>query len=141
MKKHNKWFEETFLASLEAKMTNPKYPNQVILSEAQAMICEKYMENKSLCGIDYNGYFTSWTYDIGQKHYSMTQRGKYSFLNLRDDSKLTFYIVNIKTNERIVSFKSKEEREAWLDANVDDDTGDIKGMEHITHWTCGQSYN
>lgn len=140
MKNNKKWFEETFLPSLEAKMNNPKYPNQVILTEAQAMICEKYMEKKSLCGVDYNGYFTSWSYQIGEKHYSMNQRGRYVFLNLKDESKHIYYLVNIKTNERFLTFKSKEEREAWMEENVDDETGDIKGMEHITHWICGDAY-
>lgn len=75
-----KWFEETFLQSLEARMTNPKYPNQCILSEKQADICYRYMNSRN-CSGDY-GCFTNYEYTVGNKFYQMTKRGKYHFLSM-----------------------------------------------------------
>lgn len=74
------WFKTVFLPSLEARMTNPKYPNQIILSPKQADICYKYM-NSVQCHGDY-GYFTIYEIKIDGKLYQMTTRGKYTFLTV-----------------------------------------------------------
>lgn len=72
------WFTETFLPSLESRMTNPKYPNSCILSEKQADVCYRYMEANQHHG-DY-GYFTNYSLQVGNKVYQMTFAGKYTFL-------------------------------------------------------------
>lgn len=74
------WFIETFLPSLERRMTNPKYPNQCILSDKQAEICYKYMGSRS-CRGDY-GTFTNYEITVKNKYYQMTKRGKYHFLTV-----------------------------------------------------------
>ena len=80
-KKRNEWFEDTFLKSFEPKFTNPKYPNQCILTEAQNDICVRYMESHHSHNSDYNRFWAYYTYDVGGTHYLLTQRGRYYFLN------------------------------------------------------------
>lgn len=138
MKKRNTWFEETFLPSLEARMNNPKYPNQCILSERQQIVCEKYMDEKFCSGINGRDFYI-YTYDLGTKHYTMHFAGKYAFLSMRDDSKLFWFIRNIRTEEYIATFKSEKEMQDWIDENVDDYTWRIKGAESV-HWTSGTAY-
>lgn len=73
-----KWFTEVFLPSLESRMNNPKYPNSCILSDKQADICYKYMEEIS-CRGDY-GYFNIYQIKVNGHKWTMTQRGRYTFL-------------------------------------------------------------
>lgn len=80
MAKPNAWFLETFLPSLEARMTNPKYPNRCILSQKQAEICYKYMECSQHRG-DY-GTFATYELKTEDKWYQMTFAGKYTFLSV-----------------------------------------------------------
>ena len=128
--KRNTWFEETFLPSQEARMTNPKYYNQVILSERQEIVCLKYMKET---------YDNSWTYDIGTKHYWMHRAGKYTFLNLIDDSKAFWYIKSHDSEEYIQTFASEKEMENWIEEHTNDETGQIIGAEDIS-WYRGMGY-
>lgn len=78
-KKSNRWFEETFLPSFEEKMHNPKYPNQTILSERQADICRKYMDEKENKG-DY-GWHTTFSKKVGGTVWYIHTAGRYTFLS------------------------------------------------------------
>lgn len=128
----NKWFEETFLPSLEQRMNNPKYPNQMILSERQAMVCEKYMKPTNPDCIVFN-------YEFGTKHFWMNRAGRYTFLHLEDTSKIFWYVRNDLTNEYIATFDTADEMNAWLDKNMCEESFDIKGMEGI-RYTTGMGY-
>jgi len=130
--KRNTWFEETFLPSQEARMTNPKYPYQVILSERQAMVCEKYMKPTTPDCIVYK-------YEFGTKHFWMHRAGRYTFLGLEDDSKKFWYIKLKNSEEYLKTFETEREMQDWIDENVDDETGDIKGMDHAW-WYSGMDY-
>lgn len=128
-----KWFDEVFLPSLEERMNNQKYPNQVILSEKQMIICEKYM--KLSCGqhgIDNYSY----VYDIGTKHYWMHKAGRYIFLNLSDSSKLVYFIHDLDTKQDIITFNTEQEMNDWIEKNVDDETGRIINDERRS-WVRG----
>ena len=130
----NKWFEETFLPSIEARMNNPKYPNQAIISEKQGYICEKYMKPTNPDCITY-------FYNVGTKHYSMHRAGRYTFLSMHDDSKAEWYIKDNRSQEDIATFKTEREMQDWIDENVDEETGSIKGREKKGwHWTSGMRY-
>lgn len=134
------WFEEVFLPSCEEKMNNPKYPNQMILSEKQMMICEKYMKAVNCCDVSYGKEFITWKYQTGTKSYTMTHRGKYYFLHVTDFAKQVFYVRNTKTNADIITFKTEQEMIEWLDQHVDDDTGTLtyNGMTlEICKWHTG----
>ena len=76
-----KWFLEVFLPSQEARMgRNPKYPNSCILSEKQAAICTRYMQQVYHKG-DY-GYFYTWELKTPDgKKFQMSVAGKWTFLN------------------------------------------------------------
>ena len=78
MSKGMKWFTEEFLPSIEARMTNPKYPDSCILTPKQAEVCYKYMNDK-YCRGDYGGFYNYEIVVNGTK-YQMTSRGKYTFL-------------------------------------------------------------
>ena len=78
-KKRNSWFEETFLPSFEAKMHNPKYPNKTILSDKQAEICHKYMDERE-CKSDY-GWHTTYSKTVGGTVWYVHTTGKYTFLS------------------------------------------------------------
>lgn len=80
--KKNEWFEKSFLPSLEARMNNPKYPNQCIISQKQADICYKYMREQQHSG-DY-GCFSTLEYKTDCKFYQVTFRGRYIFLTARE---------------------------------------------------------
>ena len=126
--KRNAWFEETFLPSLEARMNNPKYPYQVILSERQEIICLKYMKEV---------YDNHYVYKIGTKEFDMSRRGRYIFMNLYDSSKEIWFLRNNLTQEDIITFKTHDELQAWMDANEEDDIGTIRG---IRDYTAGMRY-
>lgn len=79
--KKNEWFEETFLLSFEAKMNNPKYPNQCLLTDGQYRICEKYMEEHEGHDSDYRRTWHYFTYTAGKRTYTAEQRGRYFFLH------------------------------------------------------------
>lgn len=73
------WFTDEFLPSLEQRATNPKYPNQVILSDRQSWVCEKYM-SRTETRTDY-GYNVTYNLKANGKRYAVTYRGKYTFLS------------------------------------------------------------
>lgn len=73
-----KWFTEVFLPSIEKRMNNPKYPNSCILSDKQADVCYKYM-NEVDCYGDY-GNFVNYQIIANGYKWLMTKRGKYTFL-------------------------------------------------------------
>lgn len=73
-----KWFTEEFLPSLEARATNPKYPRQVILTEGQLRVCERYMTEETH-RTDY-GYQTTLHIKANGKTYGVYWRGRYTFL-------------------------------------------------------------
>lgn len=77
-KKRNEWFEETFLPSFEAKMHHPKYPNQTILSDKQAEICRRYMDEEEV----HTGYGwkTSYYKTVGGNRWYIYSQGRYTFL-------------------------------------------------------------
>ena len=134
----NKWFEETFLPSLETRMNNPKYPNQAILTDKQEQVCEKYMTYKA-CTDTYGRDFGIYIYTVGTKHYTMHFAGRYTFLHLDDDAKLEWFITDIKTKQDIVTFKTEEEMQRWIDENVDEDTGKIIATDNRM-WTTGRRH-
>ena len=72
------WFTDEFLPSLEQRATNPKYPNQIILSDRQFMVYERYMEYCET-RTDY-GYNVTYHIKTNGKKYIITFRGKYTFL-------------------------------------------------------------
>lgn len=80
-KKRNEWFEEVFLPSFEEKMHNPKYPNQTILTERQAEICIKYMDEQETKG-DY-GWYTTFSKKVGGTEWYIHKAGRYTFLSRR----------------------------------------------------------
>jgi hypothetical protein len=130
----NTWFEETFLLSLENRMDNPKYPNQCILSERQADICEKYMK--------YDRYYNKYTYEVGTKSYTMRAVGRYTFLTLYDEAKKEWVIKHSRKEDVIATFDTEEEMQNWIDENVDEETGKINGTElsSWTSWTTAMRY-
>lgn len=132
------WFEEVFLPSLEKRMNNPKYPNQVILTDKQEQVCERYMTYKPCVDL-YNRDFGIYIYNVGTKHYTMTFAGRYTFLHLDDDSKLEWYITDLKTHQDIVKFKTETELQTWIDENVDEDTGKIISTGNY-FWTTGRRH-
>ena len=75
----NKWFEETFLPSFEDKLHDPKYPNKTILSEKQAEICFRDMDERE-CKGDY-GWHTTFSKKIGDTTWYVYTAGKYTFLS------------------------------------------------------------
>ena len=78
------WFVNEFLPSLEQRMTNPKYPNSCILSEKQADVCCRYMKSEQHSGVDYNWVFTTYNLTVGNKTYTLSTKGSYTFLSVRD---------------------------------------------------------
>ena len=78
-KPRSEWFEEVFLPSFEDRMHNPKYPNQTILTERQADICIKYMDEKE-CKGDY-GWHTTFSKKIGGTTWYIHKAGRYTFLS------------------------------------------------------------
>ena len=87
MSKGMKWFTEEFLPSIEKRMTNPKYPNQAILSVKQADVCYRYMTSKQHSDCSYGKRFTTYEVTANGKKYMMTERGKYTFLNVYQDQR------------------------------------------------------
>lgn len=79
-KPRNEWFETTFLPSFEDKMHNPEYLNQAILSEKQAQICHKYMDEQE-CRSNYGKWFTTYRKQVGGTIWSVTTSGRYTFLH------------------------------------------------------------
>lgn len=77
-KPRSRWFEETFLPSFEEKLHNPKYPNQVILSERQADICRQYMDEQE-SHTDY-GWHTVYRKQVGGTVWYIATAGRYTFL-------------------------------------------------------------
>lgn len=73
------WFLGTFLPSIEARMSNPKYPNQAIITQNQCEVCQKYFHPRQ-CHGDY-GWFTVWEFTTDEASYLITFKGKYIFLN------------------------------------------------------------
>lgn len=78
-KPRNEWFEETFLPSFEDKMHNPKYPNQVILTDRQVDICHRYMDEEE-CRSDYGRWFVNYRKQIGGTVWYVHSAGRYTFL-------------------------------------------------------------
>lgn len=78
------WFVGEFLPSLEKRMNNPKYPNSCILSEKQADVCCRYMKSEQHSGVDYNWVFTTYHLTVGNKTYTLSTKGSYTFLSVRD---------------------------------------------------------
>lgn len=76
-----KWFTEVFLPSLEKRMNNPKYPNQLILSDKQYDVCLRYMNDKQCHG--FYGWFTIYEIEVDNIQYTVTDRGRYHFLSKR----------------------------------------------------------
>lgn len=130
----NIWFEDTFLPSLESRMNNPEYPFQVILTEKQEAVCMKYMKKISCVDVPY------WEYTTGSKRFRMTMVGKYTFLNLHDESKWFWAIRDVRTQEYIKKFDTEQEMIDWLDNNLDDETGSLNGTEYTSYtgWTTGK---
>lgn len=77
-----KWFAEEFLPSLEKRMTNPKYPNRCILSEAQANVCFKYMTAIQCKDASYGTNFYNYRFDTENKIYLMTFAGRWTFMSM-----------------------------------------------------------
>lgn len=67
----NSWFEETFLPSLETRMNNPKYPNQVILTKKQEEVCRKYMNRVSFFSNALCREASRYEYKIGDATYKL----------------------------------------------------------------------
>jgi hypothetical protein len=78
-KARNVWFETEFLPSFEEKMQNPEYPNQAILSERQAEICHKYMDETD-CRSDNGKWFVTYKKQIGGTVWYVHTAGRYTFL-------------------------------------------------------------
>lgn len=78
-KPRNVWFEDTFLPSFEEKMHDPKYPNRVILSDRQAEICIRYMDEQE-CKGDY-GWHTTYEKKVGGTVWYLHTAGRYTFLS------------------------------------------------------------
>lgn len=125
----NTWFEETFLQSLiEKAQNNIKYPNQLILSEKQADICSRYMNEKENSS-DTKGGFIARSFYMEYRidgHYTMIQkRGRYIF----------FYTHRITTNKQIE--KSKEIKkeidrlEDTLDILYENEENNMSKIERI----------
>ena len=78
------WFVGEFLPSLEKRMNNPKYPNTCILTEAQEDVCVRYMKAIQTFDCSYNMPNCSYALVVGNRRYTLTRRGRYAFLSLRD---------------------------------------------------------
>lgn len=76
----NTWFTGQFLPSICERMNNPKYPRSAILSAGQADVCRKYMHAVQCYNGDY-GYFTVYELDVDGVTFTMTSRGRYTFLS------------------------------------------------------------
>lgn len=79
-----KWFKEVFLPSMEDKFnnpSNPKYRNQVILTERQYNVCLRYMKQVQCYG-EY-GDFYIYEFETGNARYTLSNRGRYHFLYKR----------------------------------------------------------
>lgn len=133
----NEWFETVFLPSFDSKMNNPKYPNRVILSEKQADICLRYMKSRECCDT-YGRYFSVYNYDVGTRHYCMWFAGKYTFLEMNDDSLLIWFIRDDKTNEEFGTFETENELNKFIDDHLDEETLTFTGFEHVKKWTTGR---
>lgn len=78
------WFVGKFLPSLEKRMNNPKYPNTCILTEAQEDVCVRYMKSIQTFDCSYNMPNCSYVLVVGNRRYTLTRRGRYAFLSVRD---------------------------------------------------------
>ena len=133
----NKWFEETFLPSIETRMNNPKYPNQAIISEKQFEICVRNMKGEQHIDSDYRKAFMTYTYQIGKTIYMAYQQGRYYFLHRRQNVG-THYVRDLKNDVILATFETEEEYTRWYDENIDTETYTIKGTGLKKHqWTAG----